>query len=447
MATTAGTGSGIPAPRRSVPRARPAARPAGAARVVPTWAELLRSGVGHALSATVLGLFAVAGTVLVGWTTASDPDSSWTGAARVGVAVWVLGHHADIALGSATAAATAGPQPVSLTPLGLTAVVAGLHVRSGRRLARLALVWRGSAGALTAAVAAGAVTSGLLALVVAAWARSPGVVVDPAAAAGAVAVLAGLATAAGVATQAWSRVLDRLPRIVSRPVRRWGPAGAVAVVCWLFAASVVVLTAQVAGLAATADRTAALAPGPVGGVFLLLLQLALLPTVVVWAGALLAGPGIGVGGQALGPSGSTVTEVPGLPLLTVLGGAGEYPGWAWAGGLAAVAGGAAAAWWIHRRRTTRTTSVADRVADAVAVGAVAGAAAAVLARAAGGGVAGWGPVTVDPVWTAAAVAAETAAGALVAGVTLHLLDGRPVVTRPPGLRRRAGSPRRRRADR
>ncbi|MGF1663827.1 MAG: DUF6350 family protein [Kineosporiaceae bacterium] len=399
------------------------------------------------MSATVLGLLAVAGTVVVGWTTATDPDSSWSGAARVGAAVWLLGHHADIALGQPVASGGAGPQPVSLTPLGLTAAIAALHLRSGRRLARLAVVWRGSAGALSAAVAAGAVVSGLLGLVVATWARSPGVVLDPYAAALATAGLAALATAAGVAVRAGSRVLGRLPRVVSRPVRRWGPAGTVAVLCWLLGASVVVLAAQVNGLAATADRTAALAPGPVGGVFLLLLQVVAVPTVVIWAAAVLAGPGVAVGAQAIGPSGSTVADVPGLPLLTVLGPAGAYPGWAWGGVLVAVAGGAAAAWWIHRRRTTRTTSVTGRVADAVAVGAVAGAVAAGLAWAAGGSIAGWGPVRVDPWWTAAAVAAETAVGALLAGVTLHLLDGRPVLTGPSGPRRRAGAARRGRPGR
>jgi hypothetical protein len=414
---------------------------------VPAWAELLRSGIGHAGSATVLGLLAVAGTVLVGWATATDPDSSWTGAARVGAAVWILGHQADIALGLPATADGAGPQPVSLTPLGLTAVVAAAHVRSGRRLARLAVVWRGSAGALTTAVAAGAVVSGLLGLAVATWARSPGVILDPWAAAPAVAGLAGLATAAGVVTHGWSRVLDRLPPLVSRPVRRWGPAGAVAVTCWLLGASLLVLTAQVTALAATADQTAALAPGPVGGAFLLLVQVVLLPTVVVWAAALLAGPGIGVGAQGIGPSGSTVSEVPGLPLLTVLGPAGEYSGWAWAGVLAGVVGGAAAAWWVHRRRTTRATSVADRVADAVAVGTLAGAVAAALAWAAGGAVAGWGPVTVDPWRTAAAVAGETATGAVIAGVVLHLLDGRPVVTSSPGFRRRARTAHQGRPDR
>ncbi|MGF1646315.1 MAG: DUF6350 family protein [Kineosporiaceae bacterium] len=406
---------------------------------MPTWAELVRSGVGHAISATVIALLAVAGTVLVGWTTATDPESSWTGAARVGAAVWLLGHHADIALGLPVADGGAGPQPVSLTPLGLTALLAAIHVRSGRRLARLAVVWRGSAAALAVAVVAGAVTSGLLGLVTATWAAGPGVDLDPLAAASAVTAVAGLATAAGVASHAWSRVLGRLPRLVARPIGRWGPAGTVAVVSWVLGASLVVLTAQVSGLTETADRTGALATGPVGGVFLLLLQVALVPTVVLWAAALLAGPGIVVGGQPVSLSGSTVSEVPGLPLLTVLGPAGEYPMWAWGGVLAAVAGGAAAAWWIHRRRTTRTTSVTDRVADALAVGTMAGAVAAVLAWAGGGAVAGWGPVTIDPLRTAAAVAAETAVGALLAGVTLHLLDGRPVLVRPRGLRRHAGS--------
>jgi hypothetical protein len=423
VATTADTGSGARAATR--PAARPATRPA--ARPVPAWAELVRSGVGHAVSATVLGLLAVSGLVVVGWTTATDPDSSWTGAARVGAAVWLLGHHADPAFGTAVAEGGTGPQPVTLTPLGLTAAIAAVHVRSGRRLARLAVAWRGSPGALAAAVAVAAATAGLLGLAVAGLATGPGVSLDRAAVTVAVTVLAGGATAAGVAAHSWPRVLDRLPGVLARPLRRWGPAGAVAVVAWLLGGSVLVLAAQVARLAATADRTAALDPGPVGGVFLVLVQVALLPSVVVWASAVLAGPGIGVGDGTVGLSGSTAAQAPPLPLLTVLGPAGPYPVWAWAGVLVTVVAGAGAAWWIHRRRTTRTSSVTDRVADAAAVGAVAGAVGAALAWASGGAVAAWGPVAVDPLAVAAAVAAEVAAGALLAGVALHLLDGRPVV--------------------
>jgi len=103
----------------------------------------------------------------------------------------------------------------------------------------------------------------------------------------------------------------------------------------------------VSALALHRDRvaalTAALEPGVLGGVALLLGQLAFAPNLCVWAGSYALGAGFGLGtGSVVAPAGSQLGLLPGIPILGALPAAG--PGsaqllwWLAAGVLAGAAG-------------------------------------------------------------------------------------------------------------
>jgi hypothetical protein len=371
----------------------------------------------------------VAAVVLLGWSTADDPASSVQGAARAAGAVWLLGHLVDIGLGLPTDEGGRGPVPLTLSPLGLTALVVALHVRSGLRWSRLSRAWGATTGDVVGAVIAGAAVSGILAFLVASWAGGPGVDVAPVPAAVTVAAVAAASSALGVLADSCGRGGPSSASWLLRPVQRWVSAAVAALATWWLGASLLVAAGLVLRIAEVVDRHAAVAAGPIGGVILLLAQALVAPNLVVWAGAVLAGPGFTIGAGAVTPAGSTVDELPALPLLTALGPAGAHPVWAWAGAAVVVAAGGIAAWHVHRRPTSRASSVTDRLADALAVAGLCGLATGTLAWVSSGAFGAWGPVTVDPTVTALAVGSEVLLGAATVGVVLHLLDGRPIVTR------------------
>lgn len=399
------------------------------------WAELLRAGVGHAVSGALLGLLVAMIVVVVGWSTATDPASSWRGAARVAGAVWVLAHLGDISLGLAPDNGGDGLVPVTLAPLGAVALVMAVHVRAGRRLAVMAHTWQAPASALPTAVGAAALTSALAGGLVAMWATGPAVavpVVVAAAHVGGVALVgAGIGAVSAVLAAPIplrQREHPSRARRAARLTRRWLRLGVAALSTWFVAGSLLVSVSLAVHVAASVDMHEQLGAGAVGGAFLLLGQALYLPDLAVWAGALLAGPGFTIGPAALTPSGSGVSDLPAVPALLALGPPGAYPMWAWAGALTVVAAGAVAGRLGHRSAEAVVQGVADRVSDGVATGVIAGAGAAGLAWAASGSIAAWGPVSVDPLLLGLAVAAEAGAGAVAAGVALHLLDGRALVT-------------------
>jgi hypothetical protein len=213
----------------------------------------------------------------------------------------------------------------------------------------------------------------------------------------------------------------RLPAVVREVL----PAAAVALATWTAAAGVVVAGAVVLRWDDVVAVHTALAPGPVGGSVLALAELTVVPVAVVWAGAVLAGPGFAVGaGTSVTPGAAQLGAVPAVPLLGALP-SGPMPAWAVLLPAVPVLAGVAGALLLHRR--TPAASWPATAARALLCGAFSGAGAALLAALASGPVGPGRMATVgpDPVAVGLAVAGEVTAGCLVALLLLGRLAPQP----------------------
>jgi hypothetical protein len=234
---------------------------------------------------------------------------AWTPYLAAAGDVWFLGHGVDVTVPAAT------PFPVTVALLGPALVTVLAGVRAGRRAGATALP--GPAAAVGTAVVVGA--SLLLLLLCHGRTGGPDAVqaVLLPAAVYLVALLAGLLPGRG-------------------PARR-GPlvaglrAGAGVVAVALAAGAVAVAVLLAVHLPAVVGLYESSGAGIAGGLALTVLQIAALPTVVVWAVAWFTGAGFALGtGSSVGPLGTGVGPLPSLPLLGALPqGPGEY-------GLAAV---------------------------------------------------------------------------------------------------------------
>lgn len=378
-----------------------------------------------AVQACVAGLVFAVVPVLLVWLTSARVGARWSEAARVGVDLNVLAHGGSLALPSGR---------VTLVPLGLTLLALGLCRVGGRRLvealravsdpvpSRDLLV----ASAVFVVVYAG--LTGAAALVAGSEAARP---LAARAAAGAV-VVAVLAAGVPAAWSAWAPgpVRDRVG-VLARATARCAVGLAAA-------GTLLVVVALVAGRDRVLAVHEALAPGAAGSVGLVLLQLAIVPVLVVWGVAYLAGPGFAVGaGTSVELGGTAIGPLPAVP---VLGGLPE-PGTSWdpqialAAVLVVVGCGAVGGWTAARRRPD--AGVRGVVVDLLVVAVATGVVVLVLAAAASGSV---GPgrmaqVGPEPLLTAAVVTAEVLAGAVIG----TLLAGRRVSAWLEAARSRRGS--------
>ena len=362
------------------------------------WAALQ----GALLSFAVVALLAAVGTL--GSSSGAD-EPAWAAATSVAAGLWLLGQGVPLDAGIGT---------VTLSPLGLGALALfTVYVSARRSVLPTAAAWWGGTVAsvvVTAVLAAVTGTSGSVGESAAriALAALAGLVVG-----GGGLALGMLGRAEGLMAGEVGRGLDRyLPDVLRLGLR----AGGVAVAGAVAAAAVVTGVWVVAGRATSDDIVASLDPGWVGGSVLAVAQLALLPNLVLWALAWIAGPGFAVGQDTV--FSTVVTEAGPLPAVPLLGG---LPGPDWSGPVAMwlpavlVACGALAGWYAWRELEPDHVRWAD---VAWIVGGVALTAALVV------GVLEWwasgavGPgrlseVGADPLLVAAAVAAEAALGAAV----------------------------------
>jgi len=346
--------------------------------------------------------------VLAAWASDARAGSGAGAALRLGGAVWLSALHTRIHV---------GPAVVGLPPLGLTLVVAALVARAAGGLAR-GREERGEArdgrwrelGAVAGAVAG---WHALLAAGVAWLAGTATLHPSPA-----TALVGGLAVgfagaSAGVLraqhTDGAPLARDRLSPAAGAVLA--GGLAAVAAVAAVAALAAGVLLALHA--AQVGDVQAALAPGAAGAGALTLLEACLVPDLVVWGVAWLAGPGFAVGAaSSVTPWGTTVGRVPALPLL-----AGLPSGRSGAGVavlLVPVAAGVFAGALVLRR--SRSGSAAAGLGLAVLTGPVAGLLAAAAAAAAGGPAGPGRLETIGPsAWRVGlALTAEVTAGAALA---------------------------------
>ncbi|MFP5336581.1 MAG: DUF6350 family protein [Actinomycetes bacterium] len=372
-----------------------------------------------AVQSVVGSLLCVVGPVVAVWIASTRTGASWSEAVRIAADAWLLAHGAGVAV-------TGGH--VALLPLGLTLVPAAWCWTAGRRMAvalglgsGVAAPGRSGRHALAAFVGVYA----LLAAVVSLLAASP--VARPVSAQALLggAALALLASGTALLTGSrsarrpapWRLVADRLR--LPAPLRRLLPAAGIALGVWLASAAVVLAAAVLVRFTDVLAAHRALDPGPVGGLGLALVQVALVPTLVVWAGAWLAGPGFAVGADTtVTPWTAEIGAVPALPVLGALP-AHPTPSWLAAALLLPVAAGALAGRWLSRRPAAERPRWQGILLDAAGCGALAGLGAGALAWL----TAGSGPGRLATLGPTGWLVAVTVAAEVAAGCALALLPG------------------------
>ena len=410
--------------RLSSSRPAPARQPDGSPLVR---SPLVLGTVGAAQAATG-SLLCVLLPVVGVWMASPTTSAPWPEALRIGADAWLLAHHTSIATSAGYTA---------LVPLGLTLLLVAWCWSSGRRMGE---ALRAVAGirlrrqgirAWCAFTCAYAVLATLVSIVAAAPVARP---VSAQALLGA-AALSGLS--GGVAMLRSVQATGRTPRgaagaaadFLRLPVscRRVIGAATVAVAAWLACAGALALAAGLVAWDRVQAIQQALEPGPVGLVGLTVVQLAYVPTLVLWAAAWLAGPGFAVGaGTAVTPAAVHLGPLPAFPLLGVLPEPGVLPGWMGLAVAVPVLAGVLAGWWLCRS-WARPGSPGRfiELGSAVGVGVVAGAVAALLMVLASGP-AGPGRMTTmgpSPLMVGLVLAGEVAAGCLIAVV---LFSARPL---------------------
>jgi hypothetical protein len=266
-----------------------------------------------------IGLTGLTTITLIGWVAAprSALGTGLPGVFRTAVNFWLVAHHAGFSLPNGR---------VGLLPLGLMVLPGALLYRSGGWITRTAETpGDRRIGVVPAAVALAvpyALLSGLLALA----ARGP-VVVPSAWQAVLVSFLLALfagglgAARALVASPAGSRRagLRALLRLLPDRQRSLlvGAVGATAV---LVASGALLAGLSLAlHLSQAKDLYDVLAPGIIGGLLLLLIEVAFLPNAVIWGMAYAIGPGFSVGaGTSVSPTGVFLDVVPSFPPLAAL---------------------------------------------------------------------------------------------------------------------------------
>jgi len=283
-----------------------------------TQRPLLTTGALAAAAVTGTGLAAVTMLVLLGWIAAPHAGTGLPAVLRTAAALWLVGQHVGFTF--------RGAGRIGLLPLGLLALPGALLWRAGRFVVRAGQVRRlRHVGYAAICVAVPyAVLTGVLALASRSATESSSV--PQAVTYGLLLAFAAAGLGGARALAPWSQLIRLLPQ---------GPRSVVVGVAAALG-TLVAAGALLAGLSLIAHLHEAgtlqrdLAPGAIGTVLLLLLQLGYLPNAVIWAIAFSLGPGFAFGaGTVVAPTGSALTQLPALPILAALppGLHGAMPGW------------------------------------------------------------------------------------------------------------------------
>lgn len=297
-----------------------------------------------ALSTAAVGWILVVGYSVLGWI--SVPQLKAATVLMFATKGWLLAHGISVSLPGAQ---------VSIMPLGLTIiiVIAGLGIcnqavlhsrppddhQMGARLLRMAGVFAVVYLVLLAGaretVESGSGASSLVGAIVFA-------VLLP---------LAGFARAVG-----W-----RPPRGAAA-IRMVALALTAGLLVMIVAGAAVVATALITGRAKVMMIHESLLPGGLGGVMLLLGQLAWLPNLILWAGSWAVGAGIQLGlGTVISPAQTSLGMLPSIPFLGAVPEAGPMPRGCLLWVLSAVSAGAVAAWVLVKQVQTRFSSQGHRL--------------------------------------------------------------------------------------
>lgn len=273
------------------------------------------AGLLAAVWAAGIGVAVVTVVTLVGWIAAPRETlgAGLLDAFRMAAQFWLVAHHAGFSLPDGR---------VGMLPLGLVLLPGVLVFRAGEWLARYAAVPRlRRVGHAALAIACPyALVAGALAQVAGSSVMRPSVWQSLLGSF----LLAFIAGGAGVARRltTWRRLLHLVPERPRSIVVGSVGASAFLLMCGslLVGTSLAVHVGQARGLAE------ALAPGAVGAVLLLLLQIAFVPNAVVWGAAYAVGPGFAIGaGTVVAPTGIYLGPVPTFPLLAAMPEAGPAP--------------------------------------------------------------------------------------------------------------------------
>jgi hypothetical protein len=373
-----------------------------------------------ATQAAVASLAVVLAPVVGTWIATAHGSATLAGIARLSVDLWVLAQHGGIVVADGH---------VGIVPLGLSLVPLTACWFAGRRLAR-ALDPRASSRAapafpplraLIVFIAGYALLAGLAAVLVGTSQARP----IPGQVFAGAAVVAGAGGGLGVAGYRFGSARGGLQgalRLLPGRLSAWLRPAAVALGIQLGAAAGLVTGLLLTHRSQVAALHRALQPDAVGGVVLALAQLLLLPNLVLWAAAVIAGPGIAIGaGTSITTSFVELGPLPAFPVLGALPNPGPVP--AAVGALLCIPVLAGAVAGVLVVRSTRGLAWWWSVLDGLGTAAVAGVVFTGLAWLSGGPagpgrLARTGPVA----WQAgAAFAIEVAAGALLAVVLVRVL--------------------------
>ncbi|WBQ04217.1 cell division protein PerM [Kribbella sp. CA-293567] len=257
------------------------------------------------------GLMTCAAVAVIGWLAAAFGGAS--GAVRAGATVWLVAHKAGATLGDAR---------LTLAPLGLTLFFAWCLYRGGRFTARVSGADETKDLAVAAGVLAG--TYGLGALIIALLASDGAVKVSPVTAFLGAATLALIAGTAGILVE--SGAAEDIADATPQGLRDVVPAAAAAVLTIVATATLLYAVLLAVHFSRVTSMLELLDAGVVGSVVLFAICLALLPNVILYAVAFLAGPGFQLGvGTTIAPTGVDVGNLPALPLLAAVPADGATP--------------------------------------------------------------------------------------------------------------------------
>lgn len=363
----------------------------------------------------------------------------WTTAAKI----WQLGHLVPLALtlpGDYVSAAGIDPGAASFTlslaPLAVATITVISAARSGARASASGAAWT---GALSGAVVFAAAAAGI-----AVTSPTSVAAVDLVLAIALPAALFAAPALIGATVGEW-READSGPIAAMRDALERGPAPWRPVVAVSARAAAIAVTGLIgAGAAVTAVALVARGGQIVGlyeaahvdlagAVLLTVVHLLYLPTLIVWAVAFVAGPGVTLGaGTAVSPAGTQTGVLPGVPLLGVI--PDSTSPWLLLLALVPVAIGAFAGWvarslLVQAQAESPPTGGAEpvgpRLVVTMAVAVLAAAGAALLALAASGSL---GPGTL------ADVGPQAGPVALAVGVEIGIGAGILLLSPRRGIR-------------
>jgi hypothetical protein len=269
------------------------------------------TGAVAGLAMAAAGVVAAMGLAVVGWLVGTG--GSMADALRVGADAWLLGHGSGLRIDAGR---------IEVIPLGLTLAVGWLCLLAGRWAARSSQATRPVEAATVAATYAAAYTGGVLG--VALLASQPGAQPILVRALAVSAVLTVGAAAIGAASQLDD--LDTLLGSVPEDARASWIGAVSGALSLLGCAALALVASLLIHLGALRELLAGLDPGLVGGLLLVLVSVAVLPNVVLFAVAVLLGPGLSIGtGTSVTLSEVSVGPMPAVPWFAAVPDPGTQP--------------------------------------------------------------------------------------------------------------------------